>query len=223
MKRRPLSFSAAVAAILAVGSAGASPIVMTFEGLHDLEPVLDHYAGGAGGMGSIGPDYGVYFSPNALAVRSIEAGGSGNFTNAPSGDTTLAYVDGDGVLMNVPGGFTGGFSFYYSAYEPGSVALYDGPDGTGTPLAWLDLPANAHDGCDPVANAFYCNYDILGVAFKGTVFSVGLSGALNHIGFDSITLFSDFPDAVRIPLPGSAPLFGLGLLLLAAGAARGRH
>src|SRR5439155_5099046 len=72
-----------------------SPAVLTFEGLKDLEPIQDFYNGGTGGLGSgPGPNYGINFSNNSLAIVSHLNGGSGNFSNAPSGSTIAVFLSG---------------------------------------------------------------------------------------------------------------------------------
>jgi len=108
-----------IAALLATGASVGSPdlcqadvVVLTFEGLHDLEPVMNFYNGGYGGGDAIAqtfyPDmqneqgeyihqydpayggsqnnYGITFSDNALAVIS-GGNGIGDFSHNPSGDT----------------------------------------------------------------------------------------------------------------------------------------
>lgn len=132
-----------LALVLLVGvvAAQAGTIVLTFEGLKDEETVLNYYNGGFGGSGSgPGPNYGITFGSDSLALISGEFGGSGNFSGAPSMPTVLFFLTGPGDIMNVPAGFTTGFSFFYSAINaPGVVNVYSGLDGTGTLLASLNL------------------------------------------------------------------------------------
>ncbi len=169
--------------------------VLTFQGLVNLENILDYYAGGIGSEGSgPGPNYGMTFSDNALAVISEEAGGTGNFTNNPSGDTTMGFVAGDTATLNVPDGFQVGFSFYYSAaFNAGEVIVYDGINATGNILATLSLPITPPTGQTPFD---FDNWQAVGVEFDGTARSVDFGGATDGIGFDNITVGQDDPDTI---------------------------
>ena len=204
-----------LALALAVGfavPASAATIVLTFEGLQNSEPILDFYNGGLGGMGSgPGPAYGIVFGADSLALIDADNGGGGNFANEPSPSTVAYFLSGPGVIMNVPGGFTTGFSFFYSANSVGSVTVYDGLDGTGNLLATLPLALNwQNGGCVGDPTGLYCNWDPIGVAFGGTALSVNFSGGANFIAFDDVTLGSTTPGAV--PEPGSLLLLGTGLV-----------
>src|SRR5262245_613395 len=66
-------------AVILLGAAVPShaAAVLTFEGLKDLESVLNFYNGGAGSMGSVGPDLNIVFGPQTVALRDRDAGGSG--------------------------------------------------------------------------------------------------------------------------------------------------
>ena len=114
---RPLQAAAITPFIVAACVAGIAgvcrgDVVLTFEGLHDLEPVMNFYNGGYGGGDAIAqtfyPDlqndqgeyihqydpayggaqnnYGITFSDNALAIVS-GGNGVGDFSDNPSGDT----------------------------------------------------------------------------------------------------------------------------------------
>ena len=164
-------------------------VTLTFEGLKDNEAILDYYNGGMAGSGSgPGPSYGITFGTAALASISTEENGTGNFDQNPSGITTAYFLTGGGLVMNVPAGFTNGFSFYYaSGTSTGTVTVYDGPNGTGNILATVTLPATGSN-CD--TQEFFSCWSALGAAFKGTAKSVNFAGADNGIGFDNITLGS---------------------------------
>src|SRR4051812_24420823 len=80
-----------LALVMALGTATAAHaavVVLTFEGLQNLEPIENYYNGGLGGLGSgPGPNYGITFTSDSLAIIAASAGGSGNFSNNPSGST----------------------------------------------------------------------------------------------------------------------------------------
>lgn len=195
---------AGVSASLILGgssTAWAAPIVLTFEGLGDQTPIGDYYNGGGG------PNYGISFGADSLSIISNQDGGSGNFSNAPSGDTVAFFLSGPGDVLNKSSGFDTGFSFYYADQVgyTGSVSVYSGLDGTGTLLASLDLASTP----DP-----YNVFLPIGVAFSGTAESVVFSGSANYIAFDNITLGSSTAMST-VPLPASAPMFGAALLALA--------
>lgn len=88
--------------------------------------------------------------------------------------------------MDIPAGFTTGFSFnYVSLFDSGSVSVYSGLDGTGTLLATIDLTPNA--GSCPGYDAEFCPFSPIGVAFTGTAESIEFSGVANEIAFDDVT------------------------------------
>ncbi|HEY4312068.1 MAG TPA: hypothetical protein VGN12_21650 [Pirellulales bacterium] len=212
-KRFWLSALMALAALVP-GAAERShaDVTMTFEGLHDLEPVLDYYDGGSGGTNWFaqmwptsktdangqnihdynpatgGPNYGISFSDNALAVIS-GAGGIGDFSNNPSGDTVALIAPFDdsfgnaGVTMTIWAGWSNStFSFYYSGLStPGTiVSIYDavgGPSGTGSVIASEALPDTQGDS-DNVWTEF-------SLPFTGTAYSIYFSAP---IGADNVSL-----------------------------------
>lgn len=169
-------------------------VVLDFEGLDELEPVEEYYNAGLGGNGTgPGPDFGITFSDNAQAIIDADAGGSGNFGGEPSPDTILFFLSGSAATMNVPDGFTDGFSFYYSAInQPGEIVVYDGLDGTGNVLATLSLPLTQSSG-DPDPTGDFSPLVPIGVSFSGTARSVDFGGTIDQIGFDDITLGSETP------------------------------
>lgn len=194
-------------------SSFAAPITLTFEGLQNFEPINDYYNGGTGGFGSSGgPNYGVSFTSDSLAVISATAGGTGNFTGAlaPSPSTIAFFLSGQGDTMNVAAGFMTGFSFFYtSPYDTGSVSVYSGLNGTGTLLATLDLGYTTDT--TSTTGFPYDDWVPVGVTFDGTAESAIFTGVANQIGFDNITLGSETPGGV--PDGGaSALLLGMGLI-----------
>ena len=201
-----LTGAAIAAAMVATSAAQATEYVLTFEGLQQEEPILNFYDGGYGGSGSgPGPDYGITFSGNSLALNS------GNYANNPSPPGIAFFLDGTGDIMDVAGGFTTGFSFYYAAYVSGSVSVWSGLDGGGVELANIDLPATT--------NAAYQWFPI-GVSFSGTAMSVNFGGSANEIGFDNVTLGASTPGA---PEPSTWAMMGLGFAGLAFAGRRSRR
>jgi hypothetical protein len=184
----------------------AGVVTLTFEGLQDNEAIENYYNGGFGGNGSgPGPNYGITFGSDSLALISSADGGSGNFSNNPSGDTIMYFLSGPGDVMDVAAGFTTGFSFYYADQVgfTGEVDVYSGLDGTGTLLQTLSLPTTP----DP-----YTVWVPIGVTFAGTAESVVFTGSANYIGFDNVTLGSSTPG---VPEPTSVLLFGTIMALVA--------
>jgi hypothetical protein len=186
--------------------AAQADVVLTFEGLADGEPINNFYAGGTGGfLSGPGPNYGITFSSDSQALISAAAGGSGQFSNNPSGVTVAFFRGGVGDTMNVPSGFNTGFSFFYADQVgfTGNVSVYSGLNATGDLLATLSLPSTPNP---------YTVWVPIGVSFAGTAESVVFSGSANFIGFDDITLGSATPGTV--PLPAALPLFATGLGVL---------
>jgi RHS repeat-associated protein len=164
---------------------------MGFDAFQCLESVDTYYAGGKGSESTgPGPNYGVTFSSNAQAlsdyiVESTCGGSTSNVTNEPSPQNSIIFLSGSAATMNVPAGFTGGFSFYYAApYEAGFINVWSGLNDTGTLLATLTLPTTG--GCSDQPN--YCVWSPIGVSFQGIAMSVDFGGTENYIAFDSITL-----------------------------------
>jgi hypothetical protein len=208
MKR--LLFGGLVLLAMSLG-ARASVITLTFEGLGNFEAVGNYYIGGFGGSGSgPGPNYGVVFSPNALALIDKDAGGTGNFGGEPSPSTAMYFAQGAEAVMSVPAGFTTGFSFFYSSpFFSGWVTVYDGIGATGNVLATLTLPSTPFNGA-PDPTGLYSPFVPIGVAFTGTAKSVAFGGVGGFIVFDDITFGSGTPTGV-IPEPGTFALIAAGL------------
>jgi len=198
--------------VLSVVSATAGTTVLTFEGLQDEEAILNYYNGGFGGNGSgPGPNYGITFGADSLAIISGANGGSGNFSGAPSMPTIAFFLSGAGDVMDVPAGFDTGFSFYYSAInDSGTVNVYSGLDGTGSLLASIYLPVTPSGGSPECTYGAFCPWFPIGVSFAGTAESAVFTGTANQIGFDNITLGASTP--VGAPEPTTLALLGSGLL-----------
>jgi hypothetical protein len=212
--------AAATAMLIAWGgsSASASVISLTFEGLQNVESINNYYNGGLGGSGSgPGPNYGITFSSDSLAVISGDDGGTGNFTGAlaPSPHTIAFFLTGAGDTMNVASGFTTGFSFFYtSPFFSGTVNVFDGLDGSGSLLASLTLAMTTNTS--GTTGHPYDDWHTAGVTFSGTAESVVFTGVANFIAFDNITLGSSNP----VVPDGGPTLMLLGAALGALGIAR---
>lgn len=189
----------------------SSTVFLDFEGLGNSVPVGNYYNGGGG------PNYGVYFSDNTLALIDADAGGSGNFANEPSPSTIMFFLTGSSATMNVPAGFTTGFSFYYCSSGSGTVYVYDDLDGTGNLLASQPFSANYNINCTGDPGGAFCHWDPIGVAFSGTAKSVLFTGVQNSCGFDNVTFGSVTPGPGTIPTMSEWGLIILGLALLALG------
>lgn len=128
----------------------ASALSLDFEGLQDLEEILEFYNGGAGSLGSSGVDYGISFSAGAQAIidsDATDADGTGSFANEPSSDTIAFWQEGS-LLMNVNGGFDTGFSFFYSSSTEATITVYDALNGGGNALGTIDLLAQFDTDCE---------------------------------------------------------------------------
>lgn len=218
----------AVAALTAAIApyAAAGPIVLNFAGLNggtsgNREAVLNYYDGGFGSQGSgPGPNYGIVFGSDAIVCSGAPTAGSCNTAMIPggSGARALFFLSGPGDMMNVAGGFTTGFSFYYTApFNTGTVNVYSGLNGAGTLLASLSLPLTT-DGASTSGcySTNYCPYSTFGVNFSGTAESVNFTGVANQIGFADITLGSSTAGGggSSVSEPSTWALFGAGLLAL---------
>jgi len=174
-----------------VPDAPLSTIVLTFEGCGNVVPVGNFYNGGAGGS------YGITFNANTYSAISSDAGGSGNFCGSPTMPTCMIFTSGVGAQMNVAGGFTTGFSFYYSSKLAITISVWSGLNGTGSLLATQVFPANYNTTVGPAYTCTcvrtWCHWDPVGVAFPGTAYSVTFAGGASQCAFDDITLGASSP------------------------------
>lgn len=192
---RGMLFGGAASVGLVASQAYAT--ALTFEGLQNGEPIDNYYDGGLGGLGSgPGPNYGVMFTSNSVAFISKNSGGTGNFVDSPPPGDTAALFTGSGDYMDVAAGFTTSLSFYYFGAQSGSVTVYSGLNGTGSPLLSLTLIPDT-------------NFGATGNFFSGTAESVDFSGAANGTYFDNITFRVG---ELVVPEPAPRTLLGAGVL-----------
>lgn len=202
--------SAALCSGLAAQPGHAIGVLLDFENIGDLIEIRDFYDGGAASNGNIGPDYNVTFAPNALAIVDADAGGSGNFANEPSPDSTMFWLSDVDAHMNYAPGFKR-FEVYYNTISlAGSLSFWTGVNGTGTQVgSTLNLPPTG-SGCggDP-SGAFSC-WEKVEIDLPADAFSVTFSGTANQIGFDNLGFDLQSTSQVPTPLPilGAGAAFG---------------
>ena len=211
-------FWGALFVLLPQSGYGQSPgniITLDFEGLKNQEAVLSYYNGGSGSLGSgPGPNYGVTFLADSQVLTSNPGvPGFGNFINEPSPNNAIFFGAGSGDIMNVAGGFTGGFSFFYTGPKDGSVTVWSGPNGTGTLLASLFLPKIAANPVTQINDM----WAPIGVEFNGVAGSVNFSGTANNIAYDNITLGSKTPTLSLAPAPSSLTVVLVAAVIGGAG------
>jgi hypothetical protein len=182
-------------------------VVLTFEGLQNFEQVASFYDGGTGSLGSgPGPAYGATFTSYGLAyIPGQQTGTITPFPNDPSPPTVLLLFNpGDpfgagypeSMTMNVTAGITTALSFYDICIgRQGSVAVWSGPNGTGTMLAQLSLAITPE--------AFATSPLLL--SFSGTAQSVVFAGGNDQLALDNIAF------TLVVPEPGAWLLLTVGL------------
>lgn len=231
--------ASALAALTLFASSAQAVIVLDFEGINSTYPTTNYahvqgfYNGGTSSVGTSGPNFGIGFTDNALAICLNTPGFTGNCSNTsrggqgnPASDKgALFFLTGAQTFMNVPAGFDTGFSFFYTAInQPGSVSVFDGLNGTGNLLASLNLPTTASN-CPPEFGAGFCPFFPSGIGFSGIGESVSFAGVANQVVFDDITFGSVTPggDLSAVPEPASLVLFGTAVSGMAMAAWRKRR
>jgi len=194
-------------------------VVIGFEGLPNNDEVLSYFNGGQDGALNTGPSDGVIFADDAYAfISADDPTGTADFGGDPLGDTIVTFEATSGIAtINVPGGFTTGFSFYYSSpVDSATILIFSGPDDTGTQLASFDIH-NTGDGntlgnpACPNPTDTYCPLFPAGVSFDGVAQSVDFNTTIGAFVFDDFTFGSSTPE---LPEPATCSLLGLGLATL---------
>ncbi len=209
---------ALLAVSLAVVSAPAyaDSVTLTFSGIGDGAPVGNYYNGGAGGS------LGIQFSSDATALVSKLDGGNTNFSDEPSPgtDAALGFLSDNGI-MNVADGFTSGLGLSFTSIGIASdiVAVWSGPNATGTLLALSDLSPTGSN-CGTLIFSCWSSTEI---DFAGTAESVAFVNPANLTSmlFTDITIDTTSPtlESSPVPEPCTFTLIGTGILGF-AGAAR---
>ena len=197
----------AVAVLALAMPASAAVFVLDFEGIANGAAVGNFYNGGGG------PNFGVDFSPDTLALIDRDAGGNGNFGNEPTPSTIMFFLNASNAVMNVAAGFTTGFSFFYTSATAATINVYDGLNGTGTLLASIPLVAQYSTSCIGDPNGSFCNFTPVGVPFAGVAKSIDFGGTAALTGYDNVTFGSDTP---IVPEPTTLSLLALAGAGLAA-------
>ena len=194
-KSCPLMF--ALSLLLSASQLGAQTKgIATFGGLKNLEFINNYYNGGTGSMGS-GPakkDLHLEFTANAQVIVSANKGGSGNFINNPGGYPVMFFQTGTDIVINATAGVTTGLWFTYSALQPGTATLYDGPNGTGNILSSIALTLN-DSGC---VTYKMCIWSPVGVPLSTPVASIRFSGTANYLAIGAIHLGANLPTSTAL-------------------------
>jgi hypothetical protein len=185
------------AGLLSAAPAFAATVTLDFEGANSFASINNFYNGGTDSAGASGPNYGISFGGDALALSNDALGPY--YSNAPTPGTIMTAVGG-AASLNAPTGFGGTASFYYSSSDNASVSIYSGLNGSGTLLGSFALAANSQNGC---ADTPFCHWDLASLNFSGIAQSIQFGSAANLAGFDNVTVST-------VPLPAA------GWLLLSA-------
>ncbi len=203
--------SAAAIALLAAAPAFANTtLVLDFESVTGFASIEEFYNGGTDSAGHAGPNLGVSFGSDALALVNDDLGPY--FSHAPSPIGVMTPV-GDAATMNVEKGFVGAVSISYAspALVPLAVSVYSGLNGSGNLLASFTLLPTAQLGCN---DSPLCRFETQTSTFFGTAHSMTFGGlgvinghdfgsAVNTAVFDNITI-------TAVPEPASALMMVLG-------------
>lgn len=214
----------ATALLTLAGLPAQALVVLGFEGVNATYPsttpadIAGFYAGGVSSQGTSGVNYGINFSPNAIAIcLNAVAGSCSNASrgglSVTSSQGALGLASNGSAWFDVPAGFTFAIGFSY-AVQPGSVATiaaYSGPAGTGALLAPPLVLTPGSAGCGAY-NAVLCPLGPGGYSFSGTAQSVVFSGQAGKVVWDDLTLGANDPQPPpAIPEPATGLLWLAGL------------
>ncbi len=200
------------AGLLAGGLLTAAPAFSTtigFEGVaNGYGSIADYYNGGqdipAIGPASSGPNYGVHFGLDLIAVDDP---GHLNFANDPAPGTSVMGVGGSGgdYAMTVANGFAG-LSFLYSATTDTSVTV---SFATG-PAQIYSLAANA-GSCDLANGPAFCMWSTANLDLANRIATgINFGATFGVATFDNVNV-------TPVPAPAAAwlvlsALGGLGVI-----------
>ncbi len=192
--------------------------IATFGGLKNLEFIGQYYNGGTGSLGSgPGKDLHLEFTSNAQAIVSASKGGSGNFIGNPGAYPVMFFQTGKDIVVNATAGIQVGMWFTYSALQPGTFTVYDGPNGTGNILASIALSPN-NSGCNTYK---MCVWSPVGVPLSTTAGSLRSSGAANFLAIGAIHLGVKLPTSTALTSSPNPSLQGEAVMFTATVSATG--
>lgn len=170
--------------LLHISAVAAPPIVViTFDDLPDNVGVGDFYDGGftVGGVYGPGPKLGISFGQGLSPITEK--------TNKAISPPNAIHTFGCCMAIDVPGGFTNGFSFFYTI-GPSGPSTYKILDRNGNTLA-----ESAFGNFEAPIFGSSSRRAVSGVSFAGTATSVQFGqGATNYL-YDNLTFGSDIPNS----------------------------
>jgi hypothetical protein len=198
LNRSNILFPALVFFLLAVAvpaAAAQTRGTVTFGGLKNLEFVNDYYNGGQGSLGS-GPGKNLHlqFTGNAQAIVQAAKGGSGNFINNPGSYPVMFFQTGSSVVVTASDGVHVALWFFYSAIQPGTATVYDGPNGTGNILSSTTLTPN-DSGCTVYK---LCVWSAVGVPLSTPAGSIRFSGNANYLAIGTLHVGQALPTSTAL-------------------------
>lgn len=217
----------AAAVLLAAPAFAVTTVTVDFETIEAYPGgtgvlIDDYYAGGKASNGAVGPDLGISFAGEAMVLCLNTPG---EFcSNASRGVAGVSDKFGmtpleTSLVMNVAGGFTGGFSFLYaSPYYTNYVQLYDGVNGTGDVIGSILLPVTPLGVCRPGFSygADYCPFIPSSINFDGIAKSVVFYGVAGYAVYDDLAFGAVGPNPPPVPEPAAWMLLIAGFGMVGA-------